>query len=115
MFMKNSNQFIIFSLIIINLIDSLTPVCAKTICHVRVTQSFCSKMRKFAWLWISCKLFNFCKLCYGIFHGEIAQLVEQRTENPRVVGSIPTLATLLRSEALRAWSYGGQALPDHNT
>ncbi len=26
-------------------------------------------------------------------HGEIAQLVEQRTENPRVVGSIPTLAT----------------------
>ena len=25
--------------------------------------------------------------------GEIAQLVEQRTENPRVVGSIPTLAT----------------------
>ena len=26
-------------------------------------------------------------------HGEIAQLVEQRTENPCVVGSIPTLAT----------------------
>ena len=26
--------------------------------------------------------------------GEIAQLVEQRTENPRVVGSIPTLATI---------------------
>ena len=42
------------------------------------------------------------------FHGEIAQLVEQRTENPRVVGSIPTLATLLRSRFAR--SYGGQAL-----
>ena len=27
--------------------------------------------------------------------GEVAQLVEQRTENPRVVGSIPTLATIL--------------------
>jgi hypothetical protein len=26
--------------------------------------------------------------------GEVAQLVEQRTENPRVVGSIPTLATI---------------------
>ena len=30
-------------------------------------------------------------LVYG--HGQVAQLVEQRTENPRVVGSIPTLAT----------------------
>ena len=28
--------------------------------------------------------------------GQIAQLVEQRTENPRVVGSIPTLATIFR-------------------
>ena len=27
-------------------------------------------------------------------YGEVAQLVEQRTENPRVVGSIPTLATI---------------------
>ena len=27
--------------------------------------------------------------------GEIAQLVEQRTENPRVRGSIPRLATIL--------------------
>lgn len=26
--------------------------------------------------------------------GQVAQLVEQRTENPRVVGSIPTLATI---------------------
>ncbi len=27
--------------------------------------------------------------------GKVAQLVEQRTENPRVVGSIPTLATTI--------------------
>ena len=32
------------------------------------------------------------------FGGEIAQLVEQRTENPCVGGSIPPLATSLRSE-----------------
>ena len=29
-------------------------------------------------------------------HGEIAQLVEQGTENPRVPGSIPGLATTLK-------------------
>jgi hypothetical protein len=28
-------------------------------------------------------------------HGQVAQLVEQRTENPRVAGSIPALATIL--------------------
>jgi hypothetical protein len=28
--------------------------------------------------------------------GRVAELVEQRTENPRVVGSIPTPATILR-------------------
>ena len=43
-------------------------------------------------------------VCYSIRHllrvwrampfGEVAQLVEQRTENSRVVGSIPTLATI---------------------
>jgi hypothetical protein len=27
--------------------------------------------------------------------GQVAQLVEQRTENPRVGGSIPSLATIL--------------------
>ena len=31
---------------------------------------------------------------------QIAQLVEQRTENPRVTGSIPVLGTALRIEAL---------------
>ena len=29
-----------------------------------------------------------------LFYGSIAQLVEQRTENPCVVGSIPTGATI---------------------
>ena len=28
-----------------------------------------------------------------LFHAQIAQLVEQRTENPRVTGSIPVLGT----------------------
>ncbi len=28
--------------------------------------------------------------------GQIAQSVEQRTENPRVAGSIPALATILK-------------------
>ena len=27
-------------------------------------------------------------------HGQVAQSVEQRTENPRVGGSIPSLATI---------------------
>ena len=35
-------------------------------------------------------------------YGQVAQLVEQRTENPRVVGSIPTLATILALVALAA-------------
>src|SRR5688572_804045 len=30
----------------------------------------------------------------GPAHGQVAQLVEQRTENPRVDGSIPSLATI---------------------
>jgi hypothetical protein len=28
-------------------------------------------------------------------YGQVAQLVEQRTENPRVGGSIPSLATII--------------------
>ncbi len=28
-----------------------------------------------------------------VYHGQVAQLVEQGTENPRVGGSIPSLAT----------------------
>ena len=33
-------------------------------------------------------------LIVSFSHGQIAQLVEQRTENPRVDGSIPPLATI---------------------
>jgi putative endonuclease len=43
--------------------------------------------------------------------GQIAQLVEQRTENPCVGGSTPPLATILRSAALRALSYGWRGHP----
>ena len=62
------------------------------------------------------------------FHGEIAQLVEQRTENPRVVGSIPTLATfsymhyfyVLRSQKIGRLYKGhaadiGKRLQQHNS
>ena len=34
--------------------------------------------------------------CSGLTYASVAQLVEQRTENPRVVGSIPTGGTNLR-------------------
>ena len=40
------------------------------------------------------------------FWGEVAQLVEQRTENPCVGGSIPFLATTLRS-SFRGATGGG--------
>jgi hypothetical protein len=32
-------------------------------------------------------------LCYNFIIGPVAQLVEQRIENPRVTGSIPVQAT----------------------
>ncbi len=43
------------------------------------------------------------------FYAQIAQLVEQRTENPRVAGSIPALGICLCKEV---WSIssGGRAL-----
>ena len=37
---------------------------------------------------------------------QIAQLVEQRTENPRVVGSIPTLGTIIMQKVFRNQSEG---------
>ena len=33
-------------------------------------------------------------MSYDFLHGQLAQSVEQRTENPRVPGSIPGLATI---------------------
>ena len=39
----------------------------------------------------------------------VAQLVEQRTENPRVTGSIPVLGIFL-AKGIRACSSGGRAL-----
>ena len=45
------------------------------------------------------------------FNGGIAQLVEQRTENPRVPGSIPGPATTLKSLGLRVLNKIQQAQP----
>ena len=43
---------------------------------------------------------------------QIAQLVEQRTENPRVLGSIPSLGTVKKekpsAERMRAFVYLGK-------
>src|SRR3990167_8073755 len=45
------------------------------------------------------RLYNPRQVHYNaaLFYGRVAQLVEQRTENPRVVGSIPTPATIFSS------------------
>ena len=43
--------------------------------------------------------------------GEVAQLVEQRTENPRVAGSIPALATSFKSKHQRQ---GEKPPPTHH-
>ena len=43
--------------------------------------------------------------------GQLAQLVEQRIENPRVRGSIPRLATsFLKTPALTGWRFCFQVL-----
>jgi hypothetical protein len=36
-------------------------------------------------------------------NGQVAQLVEQRTENPRVGGSIPPLATKYKPPTALSW------------
>ena len=38
---------------------------------------------------------------FGLPHAQVAQLVEQRTENPRVGGSIPSLGTTRRNSLQR--------------
>ena len=102
--MKNQRELKL-GLILTGLADTISAVFAKTKRHVDVTWRFCSKMRNFCCFQICCKLFNFCKLCYGLLHGEIAQLVEQRTENPRVLGSIPSLATIFLLQFTRYKSH----------
>jgi hypothetical protein len=42
-------------------------------------------------------------------NGWVAQLVEQRTENPRVGGSIPSPATFCESYSMRSANAGGAA------
>ena len=49
-------------------------------------------------------------------HAQIAQLVEQRTENPRVVGSIPTLGIVLARVHLKCfWNFlcGCSSMVEH--
>ena len=46
--------------------------------------------------------------------GQVAQLVEQRTENPRVGGSIPPLATTFRTALLRACHVGRVGCDDRD-
>ena len=41
---------------------------------------------------IQCKIFQKINILY---YAQIAQLVEQRTENPRVAGSIPALGIII--------------------
>ena len=51
------------------------------------------------------------EIIFFVLNAQIAQLVEQRTENPRVTGSIPVLGIFLCYN-LRIWacSSGGRAL-----
>ena len=43
--------------------------------------------------------------------GQVAQLVEQRTENPCVAGSIPALATIYPTTSIRLSAAGSWFLP----
>jgi hypothetical protein len=43
--------------------------------------------------------------CYNLCHGPVAQLVEQRIENPRVDGSIPSQATSLKAPISDGWGF----------
>jgi hypothetical protein len=43
--------------------------------------------------------------CYNLAHGPVAQLVEQRIENPRVDGSIPSQATSLKAPISDGWGF----------
>ena len=52
------------------------------------------------------------ELCSGLTHASVAQLVEQRTENPRVVGSIPTGGTTVSNRGPKCGcSSSGRAPP----
>ncbi len=44
------------------------------------------------------------RLAYAFIGAEVAQAVEQRTENPRVGGSTPSLGTTFREEKILAIS-----------
>ena len=58
-------------------------------------QNKCSRMQAFI------AFISIIHISHGSLFAQIAQLVEQRTENPRVAGSIPALGTK-RSQTLRS-------------
>ncbi len=41
--------------------------------------------------------------CYRLIYAQVAQSVEQRTENPRVGGSIPSLSTIKKASLAGAF------------
>ena len=49
--------------------------------------------------------FLFPAAIMAVFGGQVAQSVEQRTENPRVGGSIPPLATTFQRPTLSGWAF----------
>ena len=50
----------------------------------------------------------------GVAHGQVAQLVEQGTENPRVGGSSPSLATTVTWKGRAQW-LGPSCMSDGHT
>ena len=73
--------------------------------HLSVPQKYCDKQQQFTIAKFKLKLLHFLLQkngkCDSIFevtdfviYAQIAQLVEQRTENPRVAGSIPALGII---------------------
>ena len=56
--------------------------------------------KKLLFSFFSCRKRNLSYFCRRKYGGTVAQLVEQRTENPRVTGSIPVLGTFHFQEKL---------------
>ena len=57
--------------------------------------------KKLLFSFFSCRKRNLSYFCRRKYGGTVAQLVEQRTENPRVTGSIPVGTTLVETQCLR--------------
>ena len=62
--------------------------------------------KKLLFSFFSCRKRNLSYFCRRKYGGTVAQLVEQRTENPRVTGSIP-VGTTRRSQTI-VWLFLSQ-------